>query len=60
MKIEKNNHSTSTYSTLSEEQGYIHVRWGEIWKGEEKKGESVKEKGRKGKEKEKMGTKRVK
>jgi hypothetical protein len=31
-----------------------------IWKGEEKKGENMKENGRKGKEKEKMGSKRVK
>ncbi len=33
---------------------------GKIWKGEEKMGENVKEKGRKGKENEKSGSKRVK
>ncbi len=33
--------------------------WGKKIRGEEKKGENVKEKGRKGKEKEKRGSKRV-
>jgi hypothetical protein len=38
-----------------------HVMWRKKYeKGEEKKGENVKEKGRKGKENEKRGSKRVK
>jgi hypothetical protein len=38
-----------------------NVIWGKkTWKGEEKKGENVKEKGRTGKENEKKGSKRVK
>ncbi len=36
------------------------VIWGKKYKGEEKKGDNVKEKGRKGKEIEKRGSKKVK
>jgi hypothetical protein len=62
------NNTTSSGRGLWGRKKYQPMSFGgKIWKGEEKKGETVKEKGRKGKEKrgkgkenEKRGSKRVK